>query len=136
MRVLVTGHDGYIGSVLAPLLAEGGHDVVGLDTRYYRGCDFGPEIGRVETIECDIRDGYRTMRQRGELAGHTDCDRLAAATVVTMFGGVRLAQLRGDLCPLTAAVDNVLQMLTSASRSDRNSLQRDDFGFENPKSSS
>jgi TetR/AcrR family transcriptional regulator, transcriptional repressor for nem operon len=64
-------------------------------------------------IECDIRDGYRTMRQRGELAGHTDCDRLAAATVVTMFGGVRLAQLRRDPGPLTAAVDAVLRMLTT-----------------------
>jgi TetR/AcrR family transcriptional regulator, transcriptional repressor for nem operon len=87
-------------------------------------------------IEHGIRDGYRTMQQQGELAGHVDCDSLAAATVVTMFGGVRLAQLRRDLGPLTAAVDNVSQMLTSASRSDRNSLQRDDFGFEIPKSSS
>ena len=41
MRVLVTGHDGYIGSVLSPMLREGGHDVVGLDTFFYEGCDFG-----------------------------------------------------------------------------------------------
>ena len=41
MRVLVTGHHGYIGSVLAPMLQDAGHDVVGLDTFFYRGCDFG-----------------------------------------------------------------------------------------------
>ena len=41
MRVLVTGHHGYIGSVLAPMLRDAGHDVVGLDTFFYRGCDFG-----------------------------------------------------------------------------------------------
>ena len=33
MRVLMTGHDGYIGAVLAPFLRAEGHDVVGLDTR-------------------------------------------------------------------------------------------------------
>lgn len=36
MRVLVTGIDGYIGSVLAPFLEDAGFDVVGLDTGYYR----------------------------------------------------------------------------------------------------
>ncbi len=41
MKTLVTGHHGYIGSVLAPMLREAGHDVVGLDTFYYRGCDLG-----------------------------------------------------------------------------------------------
>ncbi|HEU6445277.1 MAG TPA: SDR family oxidoreductase [Gaiellaceae bacterium] len=56
MKVLVTGHAGYIGSVLAPALREAGHDVVGLDTFYYRGCDFGhePEFGPV--LELDVRD--------------------------------------------------------------------------------
>jgi nucleoside-diphosphate-sugar epimerase len=36
MRVLVTGVDGYIGSLLAPYLAARGHDVTGLDTGFYR----------------------------------------------------------------------------------------------------
>jgi len=36
MKVLVTGTDGYIGTVLAPMLMERGHDVTGLDTGYYR----------------------------------------------------------------------------------------------------
>jgi len=36
MKVLVTGVDGYIGSVLAPFLIRAGLDVVGLDTGYYR----------------------------------------------------------------------------------------------------
>jgi nucleoside-diphosphate-sugar epimerase len=36
MKVLVTGTDGYIGVLLAPLLLERGHDVVGLDTGFYR----------------------------------------------------------------------------------------------------
>src|SRR5205085_1913908 len=56
VKVLVTGHHGYIGSVVAPLVAEGGHDVVGLDTFFYRGCDFGPEVGRVDELARDIRD--------------------------------------------------------------------------------
>ena len=39
MKVLVTGHHGYIGSVAAPFLAAQGHEVTGLDTLFYRGCD-------------------------------------------------------------------------------------------------
>jgi nucleoside-diphosphate-sugar epimerase len=56
MRVLVTGHDGYIGSVLAPLLRDAGHDVVGLDTFFYRGCDFGPATGAIPSRAGDVRD--------------------------------------------------------------------------------
>jgi nucleoside-diphosphate-sugar epimerase len=58
MRILVTGHLGYIGTILAPLLVEAGHDVVGLDSDLYRRCTFGgPEaIAPIPALERDIRD--------------------------------------------------------------------------------
>ncbi len=56
MRVLVTGHEGYIGAVLAPMLQAAGHDVVGLDTGFYLGCDFGPAPATFATVDRDIRD--------------------------------------------------------------------------------
>jgi nucleoside-diphosphate-sugar epimerase len=57
MRVLVTGHHGYIGSILVPLLASAGHDVVGLDTYLYEGCDFGADLApAVPAIRTDVRD--------------------------------------------------------------------------------
>jgi nucleoside-diphosphate-sugar epimerase len=57
MRVLVTGHHGYIGSILVPLLAGAGHEVVGLDTYLYEGCDFGEDrASAVPVIRKDVRD--------------------------------------------------------------------------------
>jgi nucleoside-diphosphate-sugar epimerase len=57
LRVLVTGHDGYIGVVLVPMLAAAGHDVVGLDSCLYEGCDFGDRVApAVPAIRMDVRD--------------------------------------------------------------------------------
>jgi len=56
MRVLVSGHHGYIGSVLAPMLREARHDVVGLDTFYYRGCDFLDDAELGPSLPLDVRD--------------------------------------------------------------------------------
>ena len=56
MRVLVTGHEGYIGAVLVPMLRSAGHEPVGLDTGYYVGGDFGPAPARIEAISRDLRD--------------------------------------------------------------------------------
>jgi nucleoside-diphosphate-sugar epimerase len=36
MRILVTGTEGYIGSILAPILMRSGHEVIGVDTGFYR----------------------------------------------------------------------------------------------------
>jgi nucleoside-diphosphate-sugar epimerase len=55
MNVLVTGHHGYIGSVVAPFLAGQGHDVTGLDTFFYRDCDLRPGA-QVESVQRDVRD--------------------------------------------------------------------------------
>ncbi|MGK0483144.1 MAG: nucleoside-diphosphate-sugar epimerase, partial [Planctomycetota bacterium] len=56
MKVLVTGHEGYIGCVLVPLFQRAGHEVVGLDNGLFRGCDFDPPILDCKTITLDIRD--------------------------------------------------------------------------------
>jgi nucleoside-diphosphate-sugar epimerase len=55
VRILVTGHDGYIGTVLTPLLQEAGHEVVGLDTGFYSSGSMGP-VPRVQAIRADLRD--------------------------------------------------------------------------------
>jgi nucleoside-diphosphate-sugar epimerase len=56
VKVLVTGHGGYIGSVLAPLLGEAGHEIVGLDTFFYGGCNFGPHRPVADELALDVRD--------------------------------------------------------------------------------
>ncbi len=58
MRVLVTGHNGYIGTVMTPLLLAAGHEVVGYDSDLYRRCTYpaGGRIADVPMIEKDTRD--------------------------------------------------------------------------------
>lgn len=56
MRVLVTGHEGYLGSVLTQILAAEGHDVVGLDLGLYADGTLGPPPAEVKTLRVDIRD--------------------------------------------------------------------------------
>jgi nucleoside-diphosphate-sugar epimerase len=56
MRVLVTGHSGYIGTILVPMLLGRDHAVVGLDTNYFTSCLFTGELPEVPQIEKDIRD--------------------------------------------------------------------------------
>src|SRR5262245_10498534 len=56
MRILVTGHRGYIGTAMVPLLLSAGHHVVGLDSDLFERCTFEGEIAGVGELRKDIRD--------------------------------------------------------------------------------
>jgi nucleoside-diphosphate-sugar epimerase len=58
MKVLVTGHLGYIGTVMVPLLSKAGHDVVGCDSDLYERCTYtaGGTIADVPHLRKDVRE--------------------------------------------------------------------------------
>ncbi len=56
MRILLTGHLGYIGAVMGPFLQQAGHDVVGLDTGYFADSVMGPAIEPLPELRVDLRD--------------------------------------------------------------------------------
>ena len=56
MRILVTGHKGYIGTILTPMLLRQEHEIMGLDSDLYERCTFGEWLNSVPEIRKDIRD--------------------------------------------------------------------------------
>ena len=56
MKVLLTGHDGYIGAVMAPALCAAGHEVVGLDSFLFEQCGFGAPPAPLPALRRDLRD--------------------------------------------------------------------------------
>jgi nucleoside-diphosphate-sugar epimerase len=56
VKVLVTGHHGYIGSVTTAVLQAAGHEVVGLDTFFYEGCDLWEDTQPLDVLRRDVRD--------------------------------------------------------------------------------
>jgi nucleoside-diphosphate-sugar epimerase len=56
MRVLLTGHNGYIGTVMSAELQKAGHDVVGLDTNFFEDCTLGSVPYTISALRKDIRD--------------------------------------------------------------------------------
>ncbi|MGC4083763.1 MAG: NAD-dependent epimerase/dehydratase [Vicinamibacterales bacterium] len=81
MRVLVTGADGYIGSLLAPYLADRGHDVTGLDTGFYRE-------GWLPSVETPASSTPRVSRK--------DLRRIEASDLQQIDAIVHLAELSND----------------------------------------
>jgi nucleoside-diphosphate-sugar epimerase len=56
MKILLTGHRGYIGAVAGPMLQAAGHEVTGLDANLFEGCEFGEPAPRIPEIRKDLRD--------------------------------------------------------------------------------
>jgi nucleoside-diphosphate-sugar epimerase len=56
MHVLVTGHEGYLGSVLVPAFVAAGHRVTGLDTGLFADCTLGPAPEPVPALRTDLRE--------------------------------------------------------------------------------
>lgn len=75
MRILVTGHDGYIGYALVPLLQAAGHEVAGLDSGLFDTCELGERGFEIDELKLDIRDV-----QPEDLAGFDAVIHLAAVS--------------------------------------------------------
>src|SRR4051794_23791049 len=67
MRVLVTGHRGYIGAHLVDVLKEVGHEVTGCDLGLYDGCEWGPPTPADREVLGEVR-----KLSRADIEGH-DC---------------------------------------------------------------
>ncbi|MDJ0753666.1 MAG: SDR family oxidoreductase [Ardenticatenaceae bacterium] len=86
MKILVTGHNGYIGPVLTRMLIAQGHEVVGLDTNFYVGCEFNDDLPRIPEIIKDIRD-----------VDHADLDGYEAVIHLAALSNDPLGNLNPDL---------------------------------------
>jgi nucleoside-diphosphate-sugar epimerase len=60
MKILLTGHKGYIGAVAGPILQSAGHEVVGLDSDLFMGCEFGEPAPPIPEFLKDLRDLTKT----------------------------------------------------------------------------
>lgn len=70
MKVLLTGHQGYIGSVASQMLIAAGHEVIGLDTGLFAGCDFGTPTPEIPEIRRDIREASEADLEGFEAVVH------------------------------------------------------------------
>jgi nucleoside-diphosphate-sugar epimerase len=103
-RILMTGHRGYLGSVMARHLVEVGYDVTGLDTGYFDACTLVPDAISVRTISKDIRDvtpadlnGYGAVVHLAALSNDPVGNLNDAWTEAINFeSSARLAQLARD----------------------------------------
>src|SRR3982751_4940402 len=101
MRVLITGHNGYIGSVLAPMVRAAGHDIVGLDTFLFEGGTFGKDGSQIDALRMDLRDvevddlrGFDAVMHLAALSNDPLGDVNPQITYdINHLGSVRLARL-------------------------------------------
>jgi nucleoside-diphosphate-sugar epimerase len=104
MRILITGHKGYIGTAMVPMLLGGGHDVVGLDSDLFGQCTFSPGIHDVPDLRVDLRDvkpdrleGFDAVFHLAALSNDPLGDLNPEITYdINHVASVRLAQLAKD----------------------------------------
>ncbi len=104
MRVLLTGHKGYIGTVMLPMLLDAGHDVVGLDSDLFRDCTFMPGMRPVPELQLDVRDvelehvqGFEAVIHLAALSNDSLSDLYPDMTLeINHLASVRLARLARD----------------------------------------
>ena len=70
MRILVTGHLGFIGTLMVPVLRHAGHEVVGLDSDFYAASTFSEGIVDVPHIRADIRDVHASDLRGFDAVAH------------------------------------------------------------------
>ena len=56
VKVLITGHQGYLGTVMVPIMRAAGHHVVGLDAGFFAECVLGVPPNDPPTMRVDLRD--------------------------------------------------------------------------------
>ncbi|MEM7716775.1 MAG: SDR family oxidoreductase, partial [Cyanobacteria bacterium P01_A01_bin.68] len=102
MKILVTGTEGYLGCLLAPLLIEKGHEVVGVDTGYYKvGWLYNGTETSAKTLNKDIRhisledlQGVEAIVHMAELSNDPTGQLSPTITYdINHAGSVRLAKL-------------------------------------------
>jgi nucleoside-diphosphate-sugar epimerase len=101
MRILLTGHKGYIGAVAAPIFGSAGHEVIGVDTNLFAGCEFGEQSEDIPEIRKDIRDltkadlkGFNAVVHLAALSNDPLGNLNAALTYdINHIASVRLAEL-------------------------------------------
>lgn len=104
MRVLVTGHQGYLGTVMVPILRDAGHDVTGLDCGFFEDCVLGPAPVDPPSIRVDLRDVTREQLEGFDAVVHLAAlsnDPLGALAPeitydINHHASVRLARLAKD----------------------------------------
>ena len=98
---LVTGHTGYIGAVLVPMLLKANHEVTGLEIHFFAGCEFNGDLADVPAIRKDLRDviaadlnGFDAVIHLAALSNHPLSDLNPECTYeINHRALVRLAEL-------------------------------------------
>ncbi|NBE91712.1 SDR family oxidoreductase [Nonomuraea sp. KC401] len=105
MRVLLTGHQGYLGTVMAGRLATAGHDVTGLDSGLFARCVLGPPPADPPGHRADLRDVRAELLEGVDAVIHLAAlsnDPLGALSPeltysINHHASVRLARLARDV---------------------------------------